>query len=346
MENVRKVSVLIVGAGPAGSVCGYLLKKAGVDCAIVDYASFPRDKICGGGLTPKAWRLLDQLMPGLKYDYLPVKRLRMQFDDDPVCEFESEFELRMTCRKDFDYTLLSYYQQAGGELIKGSFARYEEQSDGNLLVTMKSGDQFLCRYLVAADGAYSHIRRQMFGEYKSNAFFIEQYTEATEPCDIYAHFSNNYFPGCFYKFSSPGRDIWGFRSPEETTREQFEKLLAKDGVPKGRIVGGFIPMDVVQSANEHIMFIGDAGGFPNRITGEGLYDAFKSAYNAKRAIVERKPFNETNSDIFAKMKAQDSLFRFANTTFCRKLFRWVLRHPRLFKWLFDAKMKRETWLSK
>ena len=56
------------------------------------------------------------------------------------------------------------------------------------------------------------------------------------------------------------------------------------------------------------MFIGDAGGFPNRITGEGLYDAFKSAYNAKRAIVEHKSFNDTNSDIFAKMKAQDSLF--------------------------------------
>ena len=159
MQEMRNIDVLIVGAGSAGSVCGSLLKQAGVDCVIVDYASFPRDKICGGGLTPKAWRLLDQLMPGVKYDYLPVKRLRMQFDDDPVCEFEPEFELRMTCRKDFDYSLLKYYQQAGGELIKGSFARYDEQSDGRLLVTMKSGDQFLCRYLVAADGAYSHIRR-------------------------------------------------------------------------------------------------------------------------------------------------------------------------------------------
>lgn len=345
MQEMRNIDVLIVGAGSAGSVCGSLLKQAGVDCVIVDYASFPRDKICGGGLTPKAWRLLDQLMPGVKYDYLPVKRLRMQFDDDLVCEFEPEFELRMTCRKDFDYSLLKYYQQAGGELIKGSFARYDEQSDGRLLVTMKSGDQFLCRYLVAADGAYSHICRQMFGEYKSNTFFIEQYTEASEPRDIFAHFSDKFYPGSFYKFPSPCRDIWGFRSPEETTREQFQKLLAKNGVPQGRIVGAFIPMGVVQSTNEHIMFIGDAGGFPNRITGEGLYDAFKSAYNAKRAIVEHKSFNDTNSDIFAKMKAQDSLFRFANTSFCRKLFRWVLLHPRLFKWLFDTKMKRETFLK-
>lgn len=46
--------VIIIGAGPSGSTCGYLLKKAGVDCIIIDYATFPREKICGGGLTPKA----------------------------------------------------------------------------------------------------------------------------------------------------------------------------------------------------------------------------------------------------------------------------------------------------
>lgn len=338
--------MLIIGAGPAGSVCGYLLKKAGVECLLVDHASFPRDKVCGGGLTPRAWKILDQLMPGVKYDYLPVTRLRMQFDNDPVCEFEPEFELRMTKRRDFDYTLLNYYQQSGGELLKGSFARYEERSDGILVVTLKSGEQISCRYLVAADGAYSLIRRQMFGEYKANTFFIEQYTEESEPHDIFAHFSNDYFPGCFYKFPGPGRDVWGFRSPEETNREKFQELLAKNGVPQGRIVGAFIPMGVVQSTNEQIMFIGDAGGFPNRITGEGLYDAFKTAYHAKCAIVEHKSFNETNRGVFAKMKAQDKLFRFANTTFCRKLFRWVLLHPRLFKWLFDAKMKRESWISK
>ena len=45
---MKEVDVMIIGAGPAGSVCGYLLKKAGVDCLLVDHATFPRDKICGG----------------------------------------------------------------------------------------------------------------------------------------------------------------------------------------------------------------------------------------------------------------------------------------------------------
>jgi len=153
MENLRKIDVLIIGAGPAGTVCGSLLKQAGVDCLIVDHATFPRDKVCGGGLTVKAWRLLDMLLPGIKYDYRPITRMRCQFENDPVCEFQSEYAIRMTRRQDFDYTLLQYYQAQGGQLMKGSFSRFEQQADGRVLVTLKSGEQFSCRYLVAADGA-------------------------------------------------------------------------------------------------------------------------------------------------------------------------------------------------
>ena len=103
-------------------------------------------------------------------------------------------------------------------------------------------------------------------------------------------------------------------------------------------------MKAIESKQDNIIIIGDAGGFPNRITDEGLYDAFKTAYHAKCAIVENKPFSETNKEVFDKMKREDRLFKFANTTFCRWLFRRVLRHQRLVKALFDAKMKRETWL--
>ena len=78
---------------------------------------------------------------------------------------------------------------------------------------------------------------------------------------------------------------------------------------------------------------------------EGLYDAFQTAFNAKRAIVEQRPFSETNRQVFVKMHAQDCLFRFANTALCRWLFRMVLRHPRWAKWLFDTKMKREYWMK-
>ena len=85
---MKKTDVLIVGAGPASSVCGYLLKKAGIDCLLIDHATFPRDKICGGGLTPKAWHLLDHLLSGIRYDFNPVYHIRIDIGRQAKCEFD------------------------------------------------------------------------------------------------------------------------------------------------------------------------------------------------------------------------------------------------------------------
>ena len=342
MNNIRHIKVLVIGAGPAGSVLGYLLLKSGTDCLLVDRASFPREKICGGGLTPKAWRLLDELMPNLKYDYVPVRHMRFQFEDGPMCEFESELEIRMTNRKDFDYALLQHYLQAGGKLQKEGFARFEQLPDKRLLVTMKSGLQLTCDYLVAADGANSMVRRQMLGKPKDNMFFMEEYVEKAVPEEVFVHFSRSYAPGCFYKFSSIGRDIYGFRAPE-TTRETFSRVLHDFGIPETRFVGAFIPLNTVRSTIPNVILIGDAGGFPNKLTGEGLYDAFKTAYNAKCAIVENRSFNDTNRQVFKKMQREEKVFRFFFSPMGFRLLRFAMRHPRLTKWVFDAKMKRETF---
>ena len=98
---MKHTDVLVVGAGPAGSVCGYLLKKAGIDCLLMDHATFPRDKICGGGLTPKCWKLLDELMPEFKYEYNSIRKIRLTVDDIHRCDFETAIELRLVKRKEF-----------------------------------------------------------------------------------------------------------------------------------------------------------------------------------------------------------------------------------------------------
>ena len=342
MNNIQHINVLIIGAGPAGSVLSYLLLQSGTDCLLADFATFPREKICGGGLTPKAWRLLDKLMPGIKYDYHPVRHIRFQQEDGPMCEFESELEIRMTNRKDFDYTLLQHYLQAGGKMIKDSFMCFEQQTDGRILVTMKSGLQLTCNYLIGADGANSRVRRQMFGKPKGQILFMEEYTQKQGHDEVFIHFSRRYSPGCFLKFSSIDRDIYGFHGPE-TNRETFRKVLKDFNITETKFVGANIPMNTVRSTVPNVILIGDAGGFANRITGEGLYDAFKTAYNAKRAIVENKPFSETNREVFRKMKNEEKLFRLFFSPMGFRLVRFSIRHPRLTKWIFDAKMKRETF---
>lgn len=50
---------LVVGGGPAGSTCARLLRLAGWNVVLIDRAEFPRDKVCGGWLTPEVFALLD-----------------------------------------------------------------------------------------------------------------------------------------------------------------------------------------------------------------------------------------------------------------------------------------------
>ena len=56
---MRKCDALIVGGGPAGSSCARALRLAGWNVVVLDRARFPRDKVCGGWVTPGVFRALD-----------------------------------------------------------------------------------------------------------------------------------------------------------------------------------------------------------------------------------------------------------------------------------------------
>jgi geranylgeranyl reductase family protein len=57
----REAEVIIIGAGPAGAAAGYWLATAGVDVVLLEKSSFPREKVCGDGLTPRGTRALVEL---------------------------------------------------------------------------------------------------------------------------------------------------------------------------------------------------------------------------------------------------------------------------------------------
>src|SRR5437588_3307053 len=58
LEPMPTYDVAVIGAGPGGSTAAYRLACAGVRVLLIDKATFPRDKPCGGGVTLRAARLL------------------------------------------------------------------------------------------------------------------------------------------------------------------------------------------------------------------------------------------------------------------------------------------------
>ena len=343
---MQKTRVLIIGAGPAGSVCGSLLQKAGVDCLLIDRAAFPRDKICGGGLSPKAWRLLEQLLPDVKYDYKVVRHLRLLLNGKQSCEFDSEMELRITKRRELDNTLLEYYKSLGGRFQQDAPASIEEQADGNIVVTLKSGEQIGCEYLVGADGSNSFVRRHLTGRADRGIIAMEQYMEhgvfdATD--DVVVGLSRQYDGGgYFFRFPNRTHDVIGF-GDTSTTPERFRQVMNDMHIPEGKLRGAYIYLNNDYPLREHIILIGDAGGFANRLTCEGLYDAFKTARNAVAAITEERPFSETNREVFRKMKKEVFFSRFFFSATGFFLLRTMCHFPKAVKWCFDTKMKRESF---
>lgn len=345
---MREFDVVVIGGGPAGSMCGCQLKKAGKSCLLVDYASFPRDKICGGGLSAKSWRLLEKLLPDFKYEYFGLRHFRIRLNGKEGCEFEAEQEFRIVQRRLFDYQLLQYYQSLGGDFQKDSFKTVEEHPDGRLVLTLTSGEQVVSRYLVGADGSNSRVRRFLTGKSDRGLLAVEQYSPkdiyddsgsvVVDLCSCYKDF------GYFYCFPNPEHNVIGY-GDYTMSIDKFRQVLRDRNIPEGKFRGAYIYLSNDYPLRNNIILIGDAGGFANRLTCEGLYDAFQTAYNATRAIVECKPFSETNSKVFAKLKRQTRLYEFLASGHGFSVLRLMCRFPGLIKWCFDVKMKRESFFK-
>jgi geranylgeranyl reductase family protein len=119
------VNVLIVGAGPAGSTAAYYLAKAGISVTVLEKTSFPREKVCGDGLTPRAVREIQKLgLPHPETDgWRRNKGLRLiaggrtiELPWPEVSDFP-EYGLIRT-RLGFDEELARHAQAAGAEILE------------------------------------------------------------------------------------------------------------------------------------------------------------------------------------------------------------------------------------
>jgi geranylgeranyl reductase family protein len=120
----RQADVVVVGAGPAGSAAAHHLAQAGADVLLLEKSAFPREKVCGDGLTPRAVRQLlrmgvDVDAPGwVKNQGLRIvgggHRLELPWPD--LASYPAYGLVRT--RLDFDETLARHAQKSGARLLE------------------------------------------------------------------------------------------------------------------------------------------------------------------------------------------------------------------------------------
>ncbi len=334
---MEQATVAIIGAGPAGTTCGLLLRKKNINCVLIDRATFPRDKICGGGLTPRSYKLLSRLFPDFRYDYNSVHRLKLCIEGEQVLDFQMGEEIRIVKRRKFDAQLLERYQQQGGTFINEALTGIEEQGR-KVIITLQSGRQIECEYLVGADGANSRVRKYLNPNSKHGILCMEQYGPKSADNAIIGNLSRFYRQGYYYSFPNESYDVQGF-GDYMTTPQMFRKVLRDMGCPDEKPLGAYIPQSIEYPLRKNIILIGDAGGFPNRLTFEGLYYAFLTANHAAMAISTSTPFALVNKQVFSNKKIEEYAARFFYSEIGLSILKFFCKTmPGIITWAFNKAM--------
>ncbi|MFB7907078.1 geranylgeranyl reductase family protein [Kitasatospora sp. NPDC056076] len=159
--------VIVVGAGPAGSTAAYHLARTGLDVLLLEKSAFPREKVCGDGLTPRAVKQLVDMGVDVSEEagWLHNKGLRLisghrslEFDWPELSAFPGHGLVRR--RADFDELLARRAAAAGARLIERANVAgpLTDQRSGRITgVSAKVGEErrpveYRAPLVVAADG--------------------------------------------------------------------------------------------------------------------------------------------------------------------------------------------------
>ncbi len=310
MPTVTDVDLLVVGAGPAGCAAAITAARAGRSVVVIDKAAFPRDKTCGDGLTAGALRWLEHLEVPLSAlqpsapvaDVMIVspsgRHVRIPLPSDGE-------HTRVMRRVDLDAALVHATRSEGVTILDGNALTELKSLDASVEATLDDGRILTASFAVAADGNYSTARRLLtpaappvLGEWSA----FRQYFAHVDDPRLWVLFERDVLPGYAWVFPLPdGRANVGLavlRGPGVTgkmlaskwrdvlERPSMRAVMGPNAVPESTHRAWPIPshLDPERLAHGRVLFVGDAAGVVDPMTGEGIAQALETGVLAARAI--------------------------------------------------------------
>ncbi len=303
---MKQFDVVIIGGGPSGTSTGTMLVKKGISTLIIDRQTFPRKKLCAGGVTPQAKALYDEIFGAENYTFSDkTDTFNIYFMEKFILKGDSFYNLNFVRREVFDNQLLTCYKNLGGKTIEGKKAiKFDLE---NNVITLDDGEQIGYKVLVGADGATSMVRKQFNKDYKPDIFCMETYPKNTLDYHAVSLYAGK---GGGYGWVFPHGDTVavGYCGPNSQSKQNFDefndfiKLTGFDSEGCD-IRGAYIPgVPVEVPCYKNVFLVGDAGGFAFPFTGEGLYFAPYTATRASEVICAYLDGQLTEDELAEKYK--------------------------------------------
>ena len=151
---MQTFETIIVGGGPAGSSCAWMLKKQNRDVALLDASAFPRTKLCAGWVTPKVLADLD-LSPDVVPGLVELNKMNLHWKSSKR-SFPMPSKQYSIRRSEFDHFLL---KRSNVTTIEHRVRNIHH--DGEYYII---DNAFRCTYLVGAGGTQCPVKKSLFPE--------------------------------------------------------------------------------------------------------------------------------------------------------------------------------------
>ena len=288
---MERFDVAVIGGGPAGSTAAYRLATAGARVLVVDRATFPRDKPCGGGVTGRAARLLPFSIEPVVEHVVDRMRCRLRYRG-------TSFERRaraplayMTQRRRLDHFLLEQAAAAGADVRDG--VKVADVSERGLTV---HGAEVEARIVIGADGCNGTSARSLGLAHdvghgvalEANVPYDDRFAQAMvlEIAAVYGGYA-----WIFPKGDHLNVGVGGNESEAPTLRDELGRLCDAYGIDRETMTdtrGYRLPLRRPEStlARGNTAVIGDAAGLVDPFSGDGMYEAFLSAQLVTAAALD------------------------------------------------------------